>query len=138
MNVILAVMPFFTSIQICGLTDKQTGRQEGKQTESQADRQTDLRRDSFTNIHVHFCTDILYIYRHRDTQMDRQASGPTDRYCREGGGGGGGACTRKEGERGNSSQSRVENTNMYLQSTVLALKLSPLTPEVKSLYRSIF
>ena len=33
-------MPFFTNIQICGLTDKQTTRQAGKQAESQADRQT--------------------------------------------------------------------------------------------------
>jgi len=61
-------MPFFTNIQICGLTDKQTGRQAGKQAESQADRQTYVQKDGVqkdkvqkdrcSKIYVHFCTDI--------------------------------------------------------------------------------
>ncbi len=64
----LAVLPFFTSSQICGLTDKQTGRQAGKQAESKADRQTYVQKDRVqkdkeqkdrcTTIHAHFCTDI--------------------------------------------------------------------------------
>ncbi len=61
-------MPGFFSIQICSLTDKQTGRKAGKQVKSQADRETyvqknsaekdKVQKDKCNHIHVHFCTDI--------------------------------------------------------------------------------
>ncbi len=45
MYVTLVVMPFFTSIQICGVNDNQTGRKAKKQAKRQADRQTYLQKD---------------------------------------------------------------------------------------------
>jgi hypothetical protein len=56
------------TIQICGLTDEQIGRQAGKQPERKVDRQTYKQKDKVqkgkeqkdrcTNIHAHFCVDI--------------------------------------------------------------------------------
>ena len=74
---------------MASLISRLAGRQAGKQAESQADRQTyvqkdrvqkdKVQKDRCTNIHVHFCTDIPYIYRHRDTQTYRRADKQADR-----------------------------------------------------------
>jgi hypothetical protein len=73
MYVTLAVMPFFTNIQICGLTDKQTDRQAGKPAESQADRQTYVQKFRVQKDKVQ--KDI----RHRGIETHRHTDGQTNK-----------------------------------------------------------
>jgi hypothetical protein len=62
-------MPISSTIQIRGLTDRQTswqaGRKTGRQAERLAERNIDLQNERCINIHVQ-------TYGHKDGQTDRQ------------------------------------------------------------------
>jgi hypothetical protein len=76
-------MPFFISIQIFDLTNRQTGRQVGEQESRQKDRQTDVqnienRKIKYSNTDVQ--TYMFYADRKTPRHTDGQTGGQTDRY----------------------------------------------------------